>query len=282
MFRVRTSWINAASQIGAFTNLEFAKELATQRRTEGFKVFDQNGHIVFDPNPNIASTEPTIPPQITTESPTLSSADINRYIVLVLDVSGSISGEPFRAMKNAAKAFCEYILNIDDRNYIAIVTYSNTARVLLESTNDYNLLNNAIDMMSSGGASNIYDGLTTAEMLLDNILSEYAAKKIFLIADGLPNRGPRSEFGPYFTGDYRNYRYANAVFNKAEELKSKYDLLTLGFFHNVRAHELDFAQRFINEDLPSDRFKGRLEVVENSDELTERFITAAVILSEVP
>lgn len=45
MYRVRTSWSNAASQIGAFENLEYAKRLAESN--PGYNVYDSNGKFVF-------------------------------------------------------------------------------------------------------------------------------------------------------------------------------------------------------------------------------------------
>ncbi|MCL1794480.1 MAG: hypothetical protein FWG34_11500, partial [Oscillospiraceae bacterium] len=54
--------------------------------------------------------------------------------------------------------------------------------------------------------------------------------------------------GPYDNNDYSSYRYANAVYNTATTLKEKgYYIYTLGFFHDLRAYELPFAHRFMND-----------------------------------
>lgn len=53
MYRVRKSWSDAKSQIGAFTNLENAKESAD--KNEGYKVFDDNGKNVYTPKPKTIS-----------------------------------------------------------------------------------------------------------------------------------------------------------------------------------------------------------------------------------
>lgn len=47
MYRIRTSWINALSQIGAYTNLDSAKEVADFNR--GYKVYDEKGKLVYQP-----------------------------------------------------------------------------------------------------------------------------------------------------------------------------------------------------------------------------------------
>lgn len=48
-YRVRLTWADVKSQIGAFHSLESAKELADSRAKEGYKVFDQNGKMVYEP-----------------------------------------------------------------------------------------------------------------------------------------------------------------------------------------------------------------------------------------
>lgn len=49
LYRVRKSWTDANSQIGAYANLDSAKALADKH--EGYKVFDSNGNVVYDPQP---------------------------------------------------------------------------------------------------------------------------------------------------------------------------------------------------------------------------------------
>ena len=47
LYRVRKSWADAASQLGAFAQLENAKRLADQN--PGYAVFDENGNAVYTP-----------------------------------------------------------------------------------------------------------------------------------------------------------------------------------------------------------------------------------------
>jgi outer membrane biosynthesis protein TonB len=49
MYRVRKDWSDAASQLGAFSVLDSAKALADANA--GYKVFDENGTVVYDPTP---------------------------------------------------------------------------------------------------------------------------------------------------------------------------------------------------------------------------------------
>lgn len=50
-YRVRKTWADAKSQIGAFHSLESAKELADEKLGEGYKVFDGSGKVVYEPKP---------------------------------------------------------------------------------------------------------------------------------------------------------------------------------------------------------------------------------------
>jgi cell division septation protein DedD len=48
-YRIRTSADDSKSQIGAFAELERAKAFATSHAAEGYKVFDMEGNLVFQP-----------------------------------------------------------------------------------------------------------------------------------------------------------------------------------------------------------------------------------------
>lgn len=50
LFRVRTSWENPKSQIGAYSLLSNAKNQANQYKNQGYKVYNSAGMVVYDPN----------------------------------------------------------------------------------------------------------------------------------------------------------------------------------------------------------------------------------------
>ena len=57
IYRVRKSWNNAASQAGAFTNLDNAKQLCDKLGTE-YSVFDNTGRIMYSPANNEGTVSP--------------------------------------------------------------------------------------------------------------------------------------------------------------------------------------------------------------------------------
>lgn len=108
-----------------------------------------------------------------------------RDIVLVLDVSGSMEGTPLEETKKAATKFINTILKEDAS--IGIVVYDGSATVLSDfSKNETNLVN-IVSGITDQGTTNIDDGLTKANELLE--YSNAEKKIIVLMSDGLPNCG---------------------------------------------------------------------------------------------
>lgn len=87
-----------------------------------------------------------------------------RDVVLVLDVSGSMSGAPMEKTKKAATNFVNTILGEDAS--IGIVTYDDTARVAADFLIQADPLVDVISRISSGGNTNIEDSLSTAYDML--------------------------------------------------------------------------------------------------------------------
>lgn len=61
IYRVRKNWNDPKSQIGAYTNFENAKKICNTLGSE-YKVFDENGNIVYSCNAERISTTPVMPP----------------------------------------------------------------------------------------------------------------------------------------------------------------------------------------------------------------------------
>lgn len=167
-----------------------------------------------------------------------------RYSVLVLDISGSMSGRPITAQKAAAIKFCDSLLKADGSNYVAIVSFSSSVRVVSEFSNDINVLTKEINKISAYGSTYTIGGLEKAGQMLSTIPST-AGRSIVLCSDGLPNEGARSQIGPFTSADGSSYAYANAVHNKSVELMQNYDVFTLGFFHRLSGKTLEFTRKFM-------------------------------------
>lgn len=164
------------------------------------------------------------------QEPIRTTSD-ERDIVLVLDVSGSMSGTPMTETKKAATNFVNTILEEDAS--IGIVTYEDSAEQLSDFSVDKNHLTRIVTDIYDGGGTNIESGLVEAKSMLD---SSNAKKKIIvLMSDGEPNRGKEGE----------------ELIAYADEIKNEGVLIyTLGFFENMSGGKS--SAQYLMEHLASD------------------------------
>jgi cellulose synthase/poly-beta-1,6-N-acetylglucosamine synthase-like glycosyltransferase/uncharacterized protein YegL len=88
------------------------------------------------------------------ESP-LPTTDGTTSVVLVIDVSSSMSGSPLARAKEASTLFID---SIDPSVPISLITFSNTAQVIQEFTTDHDALRQEIEALEVYGATALYDG----------------------------------------------------------------------------------------------------------------------------
>lgn len=112
-----------------------------------------------------------------------------RDIVLVLDVSGSMSGTPMEETKKASINFIDTIL--DEDASVGIVTYDDYADTLSDFSMNETNLTTVVSNIYEGGSTNIEAGLLKAEEMLD--YSNAKKKMIILMSDGEPNAGKVGE-----------------------------------------------------------------------------------------
>lgn len=176
------------------------------------------------------------------------ASSTDRYTVLVLDTSGSMWGTPISKEREAAKKFCEDILNASGTNYVALVTLDSTSTILSGFTTEFDRISGTIDTITDNGGTNFYSALYTANSLLENVDSNHI-RNIVLCSDGLPEHGEYSSDGPYTSTSFSGY--ANAAYELASNYKLNYNIYTLGFFHSLNGSNLEFGRRFMS-DLASD------------------------------
>lgn len=165
------------------------------------------------------------------EQETIRTTSDERDIVLVLDTSGSMSGNPMEETKKAAINFVNTILEEDAS--IGVVNYEDSAQELSDFSINKNYLTEIVADISSGGGTNIEAGLAEAKSMLN---SSNAKKKIIvLMSDGEPNSGKEGE-------DLIAY---------ADEIKNDDILIyTLGFFENMGGSKS--TAQYLMEQLASD------------------------------
>jgi len=185
-----------------------------------------------------------------TKTTNLRVASKARDTILVLDVSGSMYGDPLDEMKKSAIQFCNDLLKDEYNNRVGIVFYDDGISTIT-LTDDLNMLVSRIQSISDGGRTNMEAGLSAADNMLKNSGKADSIKNIVVMADGLPNEGKTSYSGSMPSGNYSGYytsvSYANAVIDTAKVMMNNYNLYSLGFFHGLYSDEKDFATALMKE-----------------------------------
>ncbi|MGI9647947.1 MAG: type II secretion system F family protein [Acidimicrobiia bacterium] len=115
-------------------------------------------------------------PRVVTATATASD---DLKVVLLLDVSGSMQGDPLSGAKAAATQFIE---EMPPGVQVAVVAFGSTASLAAEFTDDKPTLLSAISLLRTQGETALYDGVFSAAALLAN--ETEAGRTIVLLSDG--------------------------------------------------------------------------------------------------
>ena len=148
------------------------------------------------------------------------AAEVKREVTIVLDRSGSMSGEK---MAQAGAAALQVIAGLDDGEAFNVIDYSDSIasfarRPVLRSDESLADAQKYLDAMQSGGGTNIKDALVEA---LRPRPREGMLPIVLFLTDGLPTVGERSE----------------VAIRKAVEAANKHDrrVFTFGVGYDVNA-----------------------------------------------
>lgn len=98
-------------------------------------------------------------------------------VVLVIDTSGSMQGQPMTAAIAAAKQF---IQNLPDNIEVGVVTFSDDPTVAQRITADHDAAFNAVSSLVARGETALYDGVRSAA----GLFSSGTQHNIILLSDG--------------------------------------------------------------------------------------------------
>ena len=133
-------------------------------------------------NQDIVTTE--LKKDTTIHTPNLEGYADN-HLIFLLDVSGSMNEkEKLPLLKDAFK----YLLTLmRPEDHVAIVSYSNTAKVILNSTSaaSKEKIIKAMDKLKSGGGTNAIDGINKAYQVANENFIIKGNNRVILATDGL-------------------------------------------------------------------------------------------------
>ncbi|MBP3892624.1 MAG: VWA domain-containing protein [Atopobiaceae bacterium] len=112
--------------------------------------------------------------------------------VFVADISGSMDGEPLRALQESLINSMRYIKS---DNYVGLVSYSDYVTIELPigqfDLNQQAYFKGAVESLRAGGGTATFDGICVAADMVQKALAEHPDAKplIFVLSDGETNSG---------------------------------------------------------------------------------------------
>lgn len=122
------------------------------------------------------------------DSQTDRRAPIN--VAIVIDKSGSMSGERIAAAKEGARVALER-LSSDDT--VSLIAYDHSVNVLSAAAplrDARNRMAKAIDALRAGGTTALYGGVQEGGRQIEKFISDNNVNRVILLSDGLANVGP--------------------------------------------------------------------------------------------
>ena len=112
-------------------------------------------------------------------------------VAIVLDRSGSMSGQKLEHAKQAAIQAVDRLSNED---IVSVITYNHTVNVLIPATkiSDKNKINQQIRSIQSGGNTALFAGISKGAAEVRKFLDKDRVNRVILLSDGKANSGPSS------------------------------------------------------------------------------------------
>jgi len=164
-------------------------------RTFGASATTREGIVTRTARPGIAFWREPVDVELRVDSSGLptcaAAADISPiYAALVIDRSGSMSGQPLQEARNAASDFVDLMNLIEDGDAVAVVSFSDSARLDRGFNSDRAQSVRAIQGIPDGGGTDIASGLALATQQFGlQPLPVDARPVIILLSDGQSDPG---------------------------------------------------------------------------------------------
>ncbi len=124
-------------------------------------------------------TEQGSPVEVVDAEPLLEGEGADVRVALVIDTSGSMSGQPMEDTKAAATSFLGEVM--EPGVQVALIAFSSSIDLLVDFTDDQTELAAAIDDLDAGGATPLYDAVVFAA---DQLAGTSGQANLVVFSDG--------------------------------------------------------------------------------------------------
>ena len=163
-------------------------------------------------------------------------------LVMVIDNSGSMSGEKIAQVKHDATELIESVLS-DNNNRIGLVSFNTNATKLSDFTSDSATLVSLMNNLDTSDCTNYYDGFKKAEEVLESYQKQNNRELIMLfLTDGYPNGQTPNEIPeyqalkamyPYMTINGIQYEMGDEVLNPIRAVTDNQFIANMDSLNNV-------------------------------------------------
>ena len=163
-------------------------------------------------------------------------------IIMVLDVSGSMSGEKLEKVKTDSIELINSILS-NSNNKMALISFESNSTLISGLTNDKDTLVNYINNLTDTGCTNYYKALLNVEEILKNYTKQSNRECIVMfLTDGYPNEDAPNQIGEYtylksaysyLTFKGIQYEMGNTVLEPIKEISGNQWIADMDTLNNV-------------------------------------------------
>ena len=168
--------------------------------------------------------------------------DRDTNIIMVLDISGSMSGDKLDRVKSDSTELIESLLS-NRNNQVALITFDTSSTIVSDFTNDKDTLINQINALEDTGSTNYYQALVNVDTILQDYQKTNNKEVIVLfLTDGYPNVDTPNQIAqygylksqyPYITVNGIQYEMGDTILNPIKEISDNQFFADMETLNNV-------------------------------------------------
>ena len=172
----------------------------------------------------------------------LLKENINTDIILIIDTSGSMTGDKLDKVKSDSVDLINKALQ-NNNNKLGIIEFNDNASIVSDLSNDISDLTNKINSLTTLGSTNYYQALVK----LDELLKTYQKEEnrelaVLFLTDGLPNINTPNEVGqykylkseyPYLSINGIQYEMGDTILEEVKNISDKQYNADMNTLNNV-------------------------------------------------